>query len=144
MKQILFLLTICFILNSCSSETNISSVLIKYELTSTSPFTNINSLGVSLPAVIVAYINETGQRQQEQLQISGTSWSKTINLKTSQRPVVVAMEASGNTQTNSGSVTLKVFVNGDIRGTNVVNIGQNSIQNYGMFLGGYIGGILID
>jgi hypothetical protein len=144
MKQILFLLATCLTLNSCSNDTSTNSISMKYELTSTSPFTNINSVGGTLPAVTVAYTNETGQRQQEQLQISGTSWSKTINLTTSQRPVAVAMEANGNTQTNSGSVTLKVYVNGSLRGTHVVNIGQSSFQNYGMFIGGYIGGILID
>lgn len=99
MKQIFFLLTTCFILNSCSNDTNTNSVSIKYELSSTSPFTNINSVGGTLPAVTVAYTNETGQRQQEQLQISTTTWSKTINLTTSQRPIAIAMEANGNTQT---------------------------------------------
>ncbi len=146
MKKIIFLMAPVFsiVLFGCNSGDINDSDSIKYELTSTSPFTNINSVGGTFPAVTVAYTNETGQRQQEQLQINGTTWSKVINLTTTQRPVAVVMEANGNTQNNSGSVTLKVYVNGSLRGTQVVNIGPSSFQNYGLFMGGYIGGILID
>lgn len=139
------ILSVIFI--GCSSDSNNSvsnSDVIKYEITSTSPFQVIGSGTSTLPSITVAYTNETGQRQQEQLQISGTNWSKTVNLTTLQRPIAVAMEANGNTQTNSGNVTLKVYVNGSLRGTQIVNISQSSFQNYGMFVGGYIGGILID
>lgn len=117
------------IFNGCSSDSNNSvsnSDVIKYEITSTSPFQVINSGTSTLPSITVAYTNETGQRQQEQLQIGGTTWTKTVNLTTPQRPIAVAIEANGNTQTNSGSVTLKVYVNNVLRGTQIVNISQSS------------------
>lgn len=139
------LLYVIFI--GCSSDSNNSgsnSDVIKYEITSTSPFQVIGSGTSTLPSITVAYTNETGQRQQEQLQIGGTTWTKTVNLTSPQRPIAVAMEANGNTQTNSGSVTLKVYVNNVLRGTQIVNISQSSFQNYGMFIGGYIGGVLIE
>lgn len=134
------------IFNGCSSDSNNSvsnSDVIKYEITSTSPFQVINSGTSTLPSITVGYTNETGQQQQEQLLVGGTTWTKTVNLTTPQRPVVVAMTASGYTQSSNGSVTLKVFVNNVLRGTHNVPISLSPLQNYGWFNYGYINGILI-
>lgn len=135
------------VLSGCSTDSNNSgsnSDVIKYEITSTSPFQVINSGTSTLPSITVGYTNETGQLQQEQLQIGGTSWTKTVNLTTPQRPIAVVLQASGYTQSSNGTVTLKVYVNNVLRGTQNLSISPNPIQNYGMFIGGYIGGVLVE
>ena len=141
---LIFLLSVIF--NGCSSDSNNSgsnSDVIKYEITSTSPFQVINSGTSALPSITVGYTNETGQQQQDQLLVGGTTWTKTVNLTTPQRPIQVVLSASGYTQSSNGTVTLKVYVNNVLRGTQNLSISPNPIPNYGIFIGGNISGILI-
>lgn len=143
--SVYFGLILLFLILGCSKDDNTQSpVTIRYELISSSSFQTISNSGGTLPALTLAYINENGQRQQEQLQINGLTWIKTIQITTHQRPIILSFEAAGNTLETSGTVQMKLSVNGELRGSNNVNISSNPNTGYGWFLFGYIGGIAID
>lgn len=123
-------------LTSCNrdSYSNNSSVTIKYEIISTSSFQPLNLAGVTSPSLIVNYVNEVGTTQNEQLKIGGTSWSKEIKLTTPQRPIAINFSTGGYTKNTSGTVTIKVYINGQLRGSYIANI-YSSFMGYGNFAG---------
>lgn len=134
--KLFFWILSAIVITSCNrdSYSSNSSITIKYEVISTSSFQPLNLAGETFPSLVVHYINELGIIQTDPLKIGGTSWSKEIKLTTPQRPIAVTFSAGGYTKNTSGTVTIKVYINGQLKGSYNANI-YSSYMGYGIFSG---------
>ena len=133
MKQLFLLLTIVAILFvGCKKDEGASAnggkLILKYEVISTLPFQSISTANYSL---VASYTNATGQMQQEQLSITGTTWTKTVELTTTQRPLSIMLGGSGWTSGTTGTVTANVYENGVLKANTVSGISASGLQGIG-------------
>ncbi len=131
MKQLFFLLTISLILfTGCKKYEDAygGKIILKYEIISTLPFQPLPSGSTSL---IASYTNATGQMQQEQLTITGTTWTKTVELTTTQRPLSIMFGGSGWTSGTTGTVTANVYENGVLKANTLSGISPSGLQGIG-------------
>jgi len=127
---------------SCTKTTVPSNPVIEYEIRTTSTFAPAMP-GSTAATFIVSYTNETGQLQQEQLNLTGSVWKKKVVVTTPQRPISVVCMASGYT-TSAGQVESKVHVDGVLRGNVTAQATGEVMPGLWMFPGLYISGILIN
>ena len=127
---------------SCTKTTVPSKPVIEYEIRTTSTFAPAMP-GSTAATFIVSYTNETGQLQQEQLNLTGSVWKKKVVVTTPQRPISVMCTASGYT-TSAGQVESKVYVDGVLRGNVTAQATGQVMPGLWMFPGLYISGILIN
>ncbi len=134
MKQLLLLLSIVvFLFAGCEKDSSSGSVTLKYEIVSTSAFVPVVMSGVQLyPPITVFYANETGQQQREEINSTASSWSKTIQLTTTQRPIAIMFYVSGHTLNVSGTGVVKIYANG------VLKASQNVTVSNGLFTGNIV------
>lgn len=127
--------------DSSSDNAASGSVTIRYELVCSSSFKSVPDYNIK--ALSVVYTNETGQFQQIDYNGEvGSTWSKTVKVTTSQRPLLVMFSVVGVTKASSGNLQLKVYVNNELRGSNVFNIQNLDLSNSGL-VNGYINNIII-
>ena len=140
MKQLfLHLIIVAFLFTSCeedSGSVNVPSsanVTLKYEVESPSAFTAFNSL----PPLRVSYSNETGILQSEEIQINTntTTWSKTIQLTATQRPIIIQFTAAAFTVNASGTAVVRLYVNGDLKAFQNVQIQPYAVPTVSYFTG---------
>jgi hypothetical protein len=119
--------------NSCKKDevipSNSTKTILKYEIISSVPFAVLPTSNFSLS---VSYTNATGQTQVEQSIITGTTWTKTVELTSSQRPINILAGGSGFTNGISGSVTINIYENDLLKATNVGTISSSGLQGYGI------------
>jgi hypothetical protein len=127
---------------SCTKTTVPSQPVIEYEIRTTSTFAPAMP-GSTAATFIVSYTNETGQLQQEQLNLNGSVWKKKVVVTTPQRPISVMCTASGYT-TSAGQVESKVYVDGVLRGNVTAQATGEVMPGLWMFPGLFISGILIN
>ncbi len=127
---------------SCTKTTVPSQPVIEYEIWTTSTFAPAIP-GSTAATFIVSYTNETGQSQQEQLNLTGSVWKKKVVVTTPQRPISVMCTSTGYT-TSAGQVESKVYIDGVLRGNVSVQSSSEVLPGMWMFLGLYISGILIN
>jgi hypothetical protein len=127
---------------SCTKTTVPSQPVIEYEIRTTSTFAPAIP-GSTAATFIVSYTNETGQIQQEQLNLTGSVWKKKVVVTTPQRPISVVCMASGYI-TSAGQVESKVHVDGVLRGNVTAQATGELMPGLWMFPGLYISGILIN
>jgi hypothetical protein len=127
---------------SCTKTTVPSQPVIEYEIRTTSTFAPAMP-GSTVPTFTVSYTNETGQLQQEQLNLTGSVWKKKVVVTTPQRPISVMCTSTGYT-TSAGQVESKVYIDGVLRGNVSVQSSSEVLPGMWMFLGLYISGILIN
>ena len=138
MKQLFLLLTIVvFLFTGCekdSSSGNDSTsgkVTLKYEIVSTSAFSPVFLNGAQIvPSGNVTYINESGQAQSELINTNTLTWSKTIQLTATQRPILIIFNTTAYTATATGTGILRVYVNGVLKAFQNVQI-TNGYQGVG-------------
>jgi hypothetical protein len=131
MKQLFLLLTIVAILFvGCKKDEDAygGKIILKYEVISTLPFQSISTSSFSL---MVGYTNATGQMQYEQLNITGKTWTKTVELTTNQRPLSIMLGGSGFTSGTTGTVTANVYENGVLKANTVSGISATALQGIG-------------
>ena len=127
---------------SCNKTTVPSQPVIEYEIRTTSTFAPAIP-GSTAATFIVSYTNETGQLQQEQLNLTGSVWKKKVVVTTPQRPISVMCTATGYT-TSAGQVESKVYVDGVLRGNVTAQATGEVMPGLWMFPGLFISGILIN
>ncbi len=126
MKQSLALLTIvAFLSTGCEKDLNSGSVTLNYEIVSSSAF---ESAILGSPSLTVTYTNETGQSQSEQINTNASTWSKTIKLTSTQRPIMISLGASGYTSNSTGTTEARLYVNGVVK-ANVTSQIQPVLNN---------------
>lgn len=135
MKGALTLLTIAMLtFTGCKKEEDTSpsggKTILKYELVSTSPFQVSVALGYS---IATQYSNSTGQIQAEDVISTGTTWTKSIELTATQRPIGLLFTAIGYTVGTSGKVTMNLYENDVLKASKELNI--VNISGYGTFIG---------
>lgn len=138
MKGALTLLTIAMLtITGCKKDDeagpNGGKTVLKYEIVSTSPFQVITGIGTNY-SVNASYINATGNTQTEQSSVTGTTWSKTVEFTSTQRPIAISLIASGYTASTTGTVTANIYENGVLKANSVFNISASGIQGTGMFI----------
>lgn len=130
MKQLFLIVTIvAFLFTGCDNDSSSGNgnssgnVTLKYEIESTSAFTPAFSGGLQLfPALNVTYINETGQQQNEQINTNTSTWSKTIQLTASQRPINIMFSATAYTTNASGTGIVRIYINGVLKASQNIQI----------------------
>lgn len=127
---------------SCNKTTVPSQPVIEYEIRTTSTFAPAIP-GSTAATFFVSYTNETGQLQQEQLNLTGSVWKKKVVVTTPQRPISVVCMASGCT-TSAGQVESKVYVDGVLRGNVTAQATGEVMPGLWMFPELFISGILIN
>ena len=117
MKQLLTLLTIvAFLFTGCKKDSSSGNVTLKYEIVSSSAFTPVVIGGTQIGAPLsVTYTNETGQSQSEQINTNASSWSKTIELTATQRPIIISFITTAYTANSTGTSEVRIYVNGVIK-----------------------------
>jgi len=139
MKQLFLILTIVsFLFTGCDNDSSSSNgtssgnVTLKYEIESTSAFGPVFLSGVQLqPPLNVTYINESGQAQSELINTNTLTWSKTIQLTATQRPIIIYFNTTAYTATATGTGILRVYVNGVLKAFQNVQITSNGYQGVG-------------
>lgn len=122
-----------FTLSACkkdeASNPNAGKTIIKYEVLSSADFSQTPY------SLQITYVNGTGQTVlAEEVKTSGKSWSKEVEVTTSQRPIPVFFACAGYTMI-SPTGTVNVYINGTLRGSsNFTNVTQAQ-SNY-VFSGG--------
>lgn len=98
-------------------------IILKYELVSSVPFLQ----GVAgLPGLNINYTNATGNWQNEQPIVTGrTTWTKTVEFTSSQRPIGIYFSPTGFTNGTTGTVTANIYENNVIKASTVWNIFDN-------------------
>jgi hypothetical protein len=140
MKQLFLLLTIVvFLFAGCEKDSSSGNVTLKYEIVSTSAFSPVFSSGVQVaPPLTVNYINETGQQQNEQINTNSSTWSKTIQLTATQRPIIIMFNTTAYTASEQGTGVVKLYVNGVLKASQNVTIRASGFQaGKGAFTGYY-------
>ena len=134
MKQLLLLLSIVtMFFAGCEKDSSSGNVTLKYEIVSSSAFVPVVISGVQIsPPLTVTYANETGQQQREEINSTASSWSKTIQLTTTQRPIAIMFYVSGNTLNVSATGVVKIYANG------VLKASQNVTNSNGIFVGNIV------
>jgi predicted small secreted protein len=114
-----------FALTSCkkNSSTDVSTdVTIKYEVVTSSPMiTPTPSGGVVLAGPNITYVNGTGNPEFSGDLSGSSTWTKTVTLTNSTRPLPLQLISGSALYFNTaGSVTGKIYVNGELKasGTN--------------------------
>ena len=130
MKQLFLLLTIVvFLFSGCEKDSSSGSVTLKYEIVSTSAFSPVFSSGVQVaPPLTVFYINETGQQQNEQINSNSSSWSKTIQLTATQRPIMILFNVTAYTASEQGTGVVRLYVNGVLKASQNVTVTASGFQ----------------
>ena len=95
------------------------------------PFVVLPTANFSLS---LSYTNPTGQVQLEQSSVVTSTWTKTVELTTKQRPISIVFGASGYTNGTNGEVTINLFENDILKASNVGTIGASGIQGVGLLL----------
>ena len=124
MKQLLLLLTIvAFLFVGCEKDSSSGNVTLKYEIVSTSAFIPVVISGVQLyPPITVTYANETGQQQREEINATASTWSKTIQLTATQRPISILFNATAYTTNASGTGIVRIYINGVLKASQNIQI----------------------
>jgi hypothetical protein len=136
----LFLITtLSLIFNGCNSDSDNSNsgTIVRYELISTSNFTTTFSSGTT-PVIIpfslsIGYLNESGGQQNVQIVATGNNYTKSVTMQTQLRPIPIQYAVTGYTSNPTGTVTMKIYVNNLLKGTQTVSIAN--YLNGGMFTG---------
>lgn len=105
--------------------------ILKYELVSSVPFQSV----LGGPSLNITYTNATGNLQNEQLIVTGTTWTKTVEFTSSQRPIVIYFNPAGNTNATTGTVTANIYENNVIKASTVFNIFSGQAVGIGIFGG---------
>jgi hypothetical protein len=138
MKQLFLLLTtVTLFFEGCKKDSSSSSgeVNLKYEIQSTTAFSTTAGGGL-FPAISVMYVNETGQQQREEINKTTSTWSKTIQLTSTQRPIPIMFYVSGFTSSTSGTGVVRIYVNGVVKASQNVSITPGS--GFGIFGGNIV------
>lgn len=124
MKHLFLLSTIAvFLFTGCKKDSSSGNVTLKYEIESSSAFTPVILNGVQLvPPITVMYMNETGQQQREEINSTSSSWSKTIQLTNTQRPIAIIFYVTGNTLNSQGTGVVRIYANGSLVASQNVTI----------------------
>jgi hypothetical protein len=112
-----------------AASPNGGKTILKYEIISTIPFTVLPTSNYSLS---VSYTNATGQTQVEQTTITSATWTKTVELTSTQRPLGITLGGSGFTNGVSGSVTINIYENDILKATNIGSVSASGIQGVGL------------
>ena len=139
MKQLFLIVTIvAFLFTGCDNDSSSGNgnssgnVTLKYEIESTSAFGPVFLSGVQfLPPLNVTYTNESGQQQSEQINTNTSTWSKTIQLTATQRPIIILFNTTAYTATATGTGVLRVYVNGVLKSFQNVQMTSNPYQGGG-------------
>ena len=143
MKQLFLILTIIvFLFTGCEKDsssvngTSSSNVTLKFEVVSTSAFSTVFLNGAQfLPPLNVTYTNESGQQQIEQINTNTSTWSKTIQLTETRRPINILFNATAYTATATGTGVVRVYVNGIQKAFQNVQMTSNPYQAGGLTTG---------
>lgn len=119
-------------------------IILKYELVSSVPFQRVPfEIIPGGPSLIMNYTNATGNLQPEQPIVTGTTWTKTVEFTSSQRPIGIWFHPTGYTNGTTGTVTANIYENNVIKASSVFIISPSNIGiNFGMFAGLQIGYVL--
>jgi hypothetical protein len=130
MKRLLILLTMVpFLFTGCKKDSSSGNVTLKYEIVSPSAFAPVFLSGTQLiPPLTVYYINETGQMQTEEINTNASTWSKTIQLTASQRPISILFNYSAYTANASGTGVGRIYVNGVLEASQNIQMTSNPYQ----------------
>lgn len=142
MKQLFLILTIvAFLFTGCENDsssgngTSSGNVTLKYEIVSTSAFSPVFLNGAQFsPPLNVTYTNESGQPQSEQINTNTSTWSKTIQLTATQRPIIISFNTTAYTATATGTGVVRVYVNGVLKAFQNVQMTSSPYQ-----VGGFTG-----
>jgi hypothetical protein len=74
------------------------------------------------PPITVTYLNETGQQQREEINSTASSWSKTIQLTNTQRPIAIMFYVQGSTLNAQGTGVVRIYANGSLVASQNVTI----------------------
>lgn len=111
------------------SNPNNGKTILKYELVSSMPLRFYPGANFSLQA---SYTNSTGQLQIEKSSSTGTVWTKTVELTSTQRPDTIVFAFSGYTNGTSGSATINIYDNDELKATKVDSIRRMGDGNTGI------------
>jgi hypothetical protein len=130
MKNLLIIALITFSITACTPDdpanTGTSSPFtLKYEYVLTSP-----ALNGPLNSQTFIYTNATGQVETgPRINDGDMSWSKTITVTTSTRPLIVQLGQTTMQIRSAGSVTANIYINGVLKASS----NNPSINNNGFF-----------
>ena len=142
MTKIYFIpvLLLLFLFSSCGEKNDLNpSLKLKYEISTNSFF--LIPAG-NTPSITVSYTNEKGETIFEQIHSNSNTWSKIVNVSSSDRPFEFSFTANGTTRTVNGIVVLKVSANDITKSESQVNIFDTQIG-----MGGFnaqTSGLIID
>ncbi|SNS25165.1 hypothetical protein SAMN06295967_10621 [Belliella buryatensis] len=126
--------------SSCGEKNDLNpSLKLKYEISTNSFF--LIPAG-NTPSITVSYTNEKGETIFEQIHSNSNTWSKIVNVSSSDRPFEFSFTANGTTRTVNGIVVLKVSANDITKSESQVNIFDTQIG-----MGGFqaqTSGLIID
>jgi hypothetical protein len=139
MKHLFLLSTIAvFLFTGCKKDSGSGNVTLKYEIESSSAFTPVILNGVQLiPPLTVTYINETGQQQREEINSTSSSWSKTIQLTNTQRPIAILFYVSASTLNSQGTGVVRIYANGSLVASQNATI-MGGLTGTGLFSGNLV------
>jgi len=111
-------------------------IILKYELVSSVPFQSIP--GVTSWSLAMLYTNATGNFQDERPTVTGTTWTKTVEFTSSQRPITIYFNPVGYTNGTTGTVTANIYENNVIKASTVFYISPlDNIVGIGQFGNGF-------
>lgn len=128
MKHLFLLSTIAvFLFTGCKKDSGPGNVTLKYEIESSSAFTSL----------IITYMNETGQQQNESINSTASSWSKTIQLTNTQRPIAIMFYVTGSTLNSQGTGVVRIYADGILAASQNVTI-MGGLTGTGFFSGNLV------
>ncbi len=135
-KSIFVIFTLIILTASCSNDSNSTSgnFTLKYEIITSSPVVALNGAFTS-----ILYENGTQAPEFDYSFISGTTWSKQLNVTTPNRPYqAILLTSQGIGLSAPGTVTAKIYVNGTVvsQSTNPTNTVVN--QHYAVVSMNYL------
>lgn len=121
--KIINLLVICLFISllSCSKDNTTNNSIkspftVKYELICSSSI-QTNFLGQQAFIPEIGYTNGTGQNELSNSFTSGTTWSKTITVTDSRRPLTLFFGVNKMILSAAGKVTGNIYIDGKLNAT---------------------------
>ena len=90
-----------------------------------------------IPPLTVTYINETGQQQREEINSTSSSWSKTIQLTNTQRPIAILFYVSASPLNSQGTGVVRIYANGSLVASQNATI-MGGLTGTGLFSGNLV------
>lgn len=125
MKWIIFIVFPAIVLSGCKKNNGNNgtngtsgSFTVKYELTCSAGTTIkiVNGLAS------FGYTNVTGQVEYDNAFSSGSLWTKSLTVTTTQRPLQLVFEAISATLTDPGFATGSIYINGTLKATSTYQV----------------------